>query len=97
MKLQDFVQDKPILVTEQLILRPLRKEDVADLKEWLGDSSVYRYWGKRRRNLRKVFIGVLSTNKIIKLLAICGYISLRMTAWQKWHFAFHLPIKVIDL
>lgn len=41
MKLQDFVQDKPILKTEQLILRPLRKEDVADLKEWLGDSSVY--------------------------------------------------------
>ncbi len=35
MKLQDFVQDKPILETEQLILRPLRKEDVADLKEWL--------------------------------------------------------------
>lgn len=36
MKLQDFVQDKPILETGQLILRPLRKEDVADLKEWLG-------------------------------------------------------------
>ena len=47
MKLQDFVQDKPILETGQLILRPLRKEDVADLKEWLGDSSVYQYWGKR--------------------------------------------------
>lgn len=47
MKLQDFVQDKPILETGQLILRPLRKEDVVDLKEWLRDSSVYRYWGKR--------------------------------------------------
>ena len=47
MKLQDFVQDKPVLETEQLILRPLRKEDVADLKEWLGDSSIYQYWGKR--------------------------------------------------
>ena len=47
MKLQNFVQDKPVLETDQLILRPLRKEDVADLKEWLGDSSVYRYWGKR--------------------------------------------------
>ena len=33
--------------TGQLILRPLRKEDVVDLKEWLRDSSVYRYWGKR--------------------------------------------------
>jgi len=39
MKLQDFVQDKPILETKQLTLRPLRKEDVADLKEWLGDNS----------------------------------------------------------
>lgn len=41
MKLQDFVQDKPVLETERLILRPLRKEDVSDLKEWLGDSSIY--------------------------------------------------------
>lgn len=47
MKLQDFVQDKPVLETERLILRPLRKEDVSDLKEWLGDSSIYQYWGKR--------------------------------------------------
>lgn len=46
MKLQNFVQNKPVLETERLILRPLRKEDVADLKEWLGDSSIYRYWGK---------------------------------------------------
>ena len=45
MKLQDFVQDKPVLETERLILRPLRKEDVSDLKEWLGDSSIYQYWG----------------------------------------------------
>ena len=47
MKLQDYVQNKPDLETERLILRPLRKDDVADLKEWLGDNSVYRYWGKR--------------------------------------------------
>ena len=47
MKLQDYVQNKPVLETEQLILRPLRKEDVTDLKEWLGDSSIYQYWGKR--------------------------------------------------
>ena len=26
-------------------------------------------------------------------MAICGYISLKMTAWQKWHFAFHLPAR----
>lgn len=47
MKLQDYVQNKPILETLQLILRPLRYEDVADLKEWLGDKAIYRYWGKR--------------------------------------------------
>ena len=47
MKLQDYAQNKPVLETEQLILRPLRKEDVSDLKEWLGDSSIYQYWGKR--------------------------------------------------
>lgn len=47
MKLQDYVQNKPVLETEQLSLRPLRKEDVTDLKEWLGDSSIYQYWGKR--------------------------------------------------
>lgn len=46
MKLQDYVPDKPILETQRLILRPLRYEDIADLKEWLGDDSVYRYWGK---------------------------------------------------
>lgn len=47
MKLQDYVLNKPVLETERLVLRPLRKEDTADLKEWLGDSSVYQYWGKR--------------------------------------------------
>ena len=69
MKLQDYTQNKPVLETNQLILRPLRKEDVSDLKS--------------RRNLQKVFIGVLFTNKIIKSSGICGYISLKMTAWQK--------------
>ena len=47
MKLQDYVQNKPILKTEQLLLRPLRYDDVTDLKEWLGDNSLYQYWGKR--------------------------------------------------
>ena len=42
MKLQDFVQDKPILETEQLVLRPLRKEVVhkQDHKV-IGDMWVY--------------------------------------------------------
>ncbi len=46
MKLQDYVQNKPVLETELLILRPLLKEDVTDLQEWLGGNSVYRPWGK---------------------------------------------------
>ncbi|NBI79742.1 N-acetyltransferase [Anaerotruncus colihominis] len=47
MKLQDYVQNKPILETGRLLLRPLQYDDVADLKEWLGDNSLYQYWGKR--------------------------------------------------
>ncbi len=47
MKLQDYIHHKPILETRQLVLRPLQKEDAADLKEWLGDKSIYQYWGKR--------------------------------------------------
>lgn len=47
MKLQDYVQNKPILETDRLLLRPLQYDDVADLKEWLGDNSLYEYWGKR--------------------------------------------------
>ena len=42
MKLQDYVQNKPVLETEQLILRPLRKEDVTDLKApcFVGKTSI---------------------------------------------------------
>lgn len=47
MKLQDYVQNKPILETDRLLLRPLQYGDAADLKEWLGDNSLYQYWGKR--------------------------------------------------
>lgn len=47
MKLQDYVSNKPILETDRLLLRPLQYGDAADLKEWLGDNSLYEYWGKR--------------------------------------------------
>ena len=36
MKLQDYMDKKPVLETGQLILRPLQVSDVADLKEWMG-------------------------------------------------------------
>ena len=47
MKLQDYIQNKPILDTERLLLRPLQYDDIDGLKEWLGDKSLYQYWGKR--------------------------------------------------
>lgn len=47
MKLQDYMDKKPVLETGQLILRPLQVSDVADLKEWMGAPSLYQYWGKR--------------------------------------------------
>ncbi len=46
MSLRDYLFKKPTLETPRLLLRPLRREDIADLKEWLGDDSLYRYWGK---------------------------------------------------
>lgn len=40
MKLQDYIQNKPILDTERLLLRPLQYDDIDDLKEWLGDRCI---------------------------------------------------------
>lgn len=47
MALQDYINEKPILETERLILRTLKPSDVLDLKNWLSDNSLYKYWGKR--------------------------------------------------
>lgn len=47
MGLQDYIGNKPLLESKQLRLRELKPDDVDDLKEWLGDSSLYQYWGKR--------------------------------------------------
>lgn len=80
MKLQNYVQNKPKLETDRLLLRPLQYDDVADLKEWLGDKSLYQYWGKRpgksdlnpvllfqkRSVLQRVSIGGLFIKRTIK-------------------------------
>lgn len=80
MSLQDYIFEKPVIETEHLILRTMNKNDIDDLKEWISDISLYEYWGKRpsksekiqnyslisQKNLLKVFIGVLSINKIAK-------------------------------
>lgn len=47
MSLQDYLTEKPVLETNNLILRTLRIEDVDDLNEWLGNPQLYKYWGKR--------------------------------------------------
>jgi len=45
--LKDYEIDKPILETDRLIIRPLNKNDVAELKEWLGRDEIYTYWGRK--------------------------------------------------
>lgn len=47
MGLQNYIHEKPILETKKLILRKLKPSDVFDLKEWLSENSLYKYWGKR--------------------------------------------------
>ncbi|MDO5576213.1 MAG: GNAT family protein [Fibrobacter sp.] len=47
MTLKDYIHEKPILETEQLLLRPLVPSDIKDLKEWTSNNSLYQYWGKR--------------------------------------------------
>lgn len=46
MSLKDFIEKKPELRTRRLLLRSLLPTDVDDLRSWLGDMSLYRYWGK---------------------------------------------------
>lgn len=47
MSLQEYLCEKPILHTEHLILRTMNENDVADIKTWMSDTSLYEYWGKR--------------------------------------------------
>lgn len=44
--LKDYINKKPTIESENLILRPLVKEDVEDLKEWTPNIEIYKYWGK---------------------------------------------------
>ncbi len=45
--LEDYVNNKPVLETGRLLLRPLVREDAEDLRQWMGDEALYLYWGKR--------------------------------------------------
>ena len=44
--LKDYIEKKPTIKSERLILRPIIKEDVNDLKEWTPNREIYKYWGK---------------------------------------------------
>ena len=46
MVLRDYIYNKPVIETGRLILRPLVSSDIAALKEWMPDKSIYTYWGK---------------------------------------------------
>ena len=46
MALADFIETKPIIHTERLILRMMCADDIPALKEWMSDKSIYAYWGK---------------------------------------------------
>ena len=46
MALADFIDNKPVIETERLIIRPMRVSDVPALKKWMPDRSIYTYWGK---------------------------------------------------
>ena len=46
MALADYINNKPIIETDRLILRPMIVSDVSALKKWMSDKSIYTYWGK---------------------------------------------------
>lgn len=48
--IKDYLDNKPIIQTRNLILREYTINDVSDLKEWLGDAEIYTYWGRNANN-----------------------------------------------
>ena len=41
MSLKDYIDNKPVIKTDRLVLRPLVASDVAALLEWMPDRSIY--------------------------------------------------------
>ena len=44
--LKDYLENKPIIETPRLLLRPLTADDVPDLRRWLARDEIYTYWGR---------------------------------------------------
>ena len=45
--LADYINNKPVIDTGRLIIRPMTVLDVPSLKKWMTDKSIYAYWGKK--------------------------------------------------
>lgn len=46
MALADYIENKPVIDSPRLRLRPMRASDVPALAEWMPNRSIYTYWGK---------------------------------------------------
>lgn len=46
MSLSDYVEHKPVIETDRLIIREMCIEDVPSLREWITDPGICKYWGK---------------------------------------------------
>ena len=46
MALSDYIHEKPVIHTSRLCLREMKREDLPSLREWMGNKSIYIYWGK---------------------------------------------------
>ena len=45
--LKDYVNNKPVIESENIRLRSLNKNDIEDLREWTPNIDIYKYWGKK--------------------------------------------------
>lgn len=46
MALADYINNKPTIETDRLVIRPMVAADAPALAKWLPDKSIYTYWGK---------------------------------------------------
>ena len=91
MSLQDYIFEKPVIDGLVIFLYTSIGASVPQKAKKIQNYSLIS-----QKNLLKVFIGVLSINKIAKLLVRYGYILLKIIEWQKWLSDFLSNIKVMD-
>ena len=77
----------------------------------MGESSIYQYWGKRpgksdlnpellfqkQEKPAKSFHWGIIHKQDHKVIGDMWVYLIEITAWQKWHFAFHLPARANGL